>query len=348
MNETRRNVIVGIFVLLGLVALGIMIVLFGEAPQVFTPSYTVTVNFPSAGPVHQADPVLMNGLQVGQVRAIEPMADIRKGVRVICSINAKYTIPVDAQPLIKEQTIALGKPAVRIDVGPENSATMLPVDGSAVLDGYVASGIEELIPRETMKGLENAGESLTNLAKALAPVARDLHELFKPLSAKTIDQATGPNKPLANISTIVQRFDKSLKSVNRIMADPKNRKNLSAIITNFHTISEQGLTLSEKLLSLTDRLEHLTGSADDKLSRISTALLDNSGKLNKLLTRLDQAAYRVYAGKGSVAKMLNDPELYDSLVFTTKRLTATLDDLHKLIQRWQTKGVKLEGGVLGK
>lgn len=348
MNETRRNFIVGMFVLLGLAALGVMIVLFGEAPQVFTPSYKITINFPSSGPVQQADPILMNGLQVGQVKDVEAKSDIRKGVTIICLINSKYTIPVDARPLIKEQSIALGKPAVRIDVGPENSGQMLPVDGSAILDGYVAGGIEELIPRKTMEGLEAAGTSLTNLAKALEPVAKDLHELFKPLPAKKVDQTTGPDKPLANISTVVQRFDKSLKSFNRIMSDPENRKNLSAIIKNFRTISEQGLVLSDRLVSIAERMEGLAGNADDKLTKISTALIDNSGKLNKLLTRLDEAAYRIYEGKGSIAKMLNDPELYDSLTLTTRRLQATLNDLHKLIQRWQTKGLKLEGGVLGK
>jgi len=348
MEDVRKNLIVGLFVIVGLVALGTMIVLFGEAPQAFTRSYLVTISFPSAGPVKESDPVLLNGLQVGNIKTIRPLSDIRKGVKMICQINAKYRIPIDAQPLIKEQTMALGKPAIRINVGPENSDQMLPTDGSAELVGYVAGGLEELIPRETMKELEEAGLALTNLAKALEPVARDLHELFKPISVEKIDQTTGPSRPLANISTVVQRFDRSLKSINKIMADPNNQKNLSMIIKNFRTISEQGLVLSEKLNSLTDRLEKLTGSADKELTKISSTLMDNSSKLSTLLDRLNQIAYKADKGRGTIAKWLNDPELYDALVLTTKRLSLALEDLHQLLQQWRVKGLKLQGGLIGK
>ncbi len=348
MEDTHKNLVVGLFVIAGLIALGTMILLFGEAPQAFTRSYLIKISFPSAGPVKESDPILLNGLQVGNIESIKPMSDIRKGVEMVCRINAKYRIPIDAQPLIKEQTMALGKPAIRIDVGPQNSDKMLPTDGTGELVGYVAGGLEELIPRETMKELEEAGLALTNLAKALEPVAKDLHELFKPVSVEKLDQATGPSRPLANISTVVQRFDRSLKSINKIMADPNNQKNLSMIIKNFRTISEQGLVLSAKLNSLTDRLQKLTGSADKKLTTISSALMDNSSKLSTLLDRLNNIAYKADEGKGAIAKWLNDPELYDALVLTTKRLSLALDDLHQLLQQWRVKGLKLQGGLIGK
>ncbi len=348
MEEDRKNLIVGLFVMLGLIILGIMILLFGEAPQAFTHSYIVTMSFPSAGPVRESDPVMLNGLQVGQVKEIKPLPDIRKGVQMICQINAKYRIPVDAQPLIKEQTMALGKPAIRIDVGPENSVEMLPTDGSGHLVGYVAGGLEELIPRETMKELEEAGLALTNLAKALEPVARDLHELFKPTSVEEVDTATGPSRPLANISTVVQRFDRSLKSINKIMADPANQKNLTVIIRNFRVISEQGLVLSDKLNSLADRLSNLTSGADKKLAKVASALMDNSSKLGMLLDKLNRIAYKADEGKGTIGKWLNDPELYDALVLTTKRISLTLEELHQLIKQWRIKGLKLEGGLIGK
>ncbi len=348
MDENRRNLIVGLFVIIGLIILGVMILLFGEAPRTFSRSYIVTMSFPSAGPVRESDPVMLNGLQVGQVQEIRPLPDIRKGVQIICRINAKYRIPVDAQPLIKEQTMALGKPAIRIDVGPENSSKMLPTDGTGRLKGYVAGGLEELIPRETMKELEEAGLALTNLAKALEPVARDLHELFKPTPVSKVDTATGPNRPLANISTVVQRFDRSLKSINKIMADPSNQKNLSVIVKNFRIISEQGLVLSDKLNALADRLTKLTGNADAKLTKVARGLMDNSEKLGTLLDRLNRIAYKADEGKGTIGKWLNDPELYDALVLTTKRLSLTLEELHQLIKQWRVKGLKLEGGLIGK
>ena len=44
MRETRRNLLVGLFVLVGLVALGTLIVWFGRRPTMFAPADTYMVN----------------------------------------------------------------------------------------------------------------------------------------------------------------------------------------------------------------------------------------------------------------------------------------------------------------
>ncbi len=347
-NEYKQNLIVGLFVLIGLIVLGVLIILFGEAPYAFTPSYKVTMIFPSAGPVNESDPVLMNGIQIGFVKSIEPMDDIRKGVKAICMINTKYRIPIDAEPLIKEQTIALGKPAIRINVGPENSKETLPTDGNAVLYGYVAGGIEELIPKETMKQLEEAGSALIELAQSLKPVVKDLHTLFKPLPVQRVDTATGPARPLANISTVVQRFDQALKNLNEVLGTHKTKQDLRLIVENFRVVSEKGIVLADRLNTLADRLNTLTERADDNLLRVSRAIMENADKLGKLLSELNKLAYKLNEGEGSAGRFLNDPKLYEALTVTVRKLQLALDELHKLIIQWKVKGVKFEGGLLGK
>ncbi len=164
-QDYRRNLIIGTFVLFGLLALGLMIVLFGESPQSFTRTYDVTIYFPSAGPVRTGDPVLLNGMEIGRITSVQPQADVRKGIKFMAAISSNYLVPVDAVPLIREQTLTLGRPAVRIEVGMENSDQTLAVDGTAVLQGEVAGGIEELIPKGTMDDLQDAGRSLTRLAR---------------------------------------------------------------------------------------------------------------------------------------------------------------------------------------
>lgn len=355
MDEYRQNLIVGSFVLVGMIILGTLIILFGEAPYTFTPSYKVTMIFPSAGPISKSDPIVMNGIQIGFVKDIEPMEDIRQGVKIICLINSKYRIPQDAEPLIKEQTVALGKPTIRINVGPSNKAVFVPTDGTGILRGYVAGGIEELIPKETMKQLEEAGTALIDLAKALRPVADDLHELLRPISIKEVDKkaaqggTTGQEtQPLANVSTAVQRLDLALKNLNEILSDPENKNNIALIAKNFKTVSEKGIELAEKFTELADRLNKIASKTDTNIEKLTNKLIENTNKLSDLLSQLNSIAYKLNEGKGTAGRLLNDPDLYEGLSDAFRQLKDVLEELHILIMQWQSKGIKIEGGLIGK
>jgi len=342
MMEFRKNIVVGIFVLIALAALGGMIMLFGEKPRALVSSYHVSMYFPSAGPIQNGDSVLVNGVQVGQVDYIAPMDDMRKGVRIVTSILSRYHLPIDAEPVIKGQSVGLGKVAIQITVTENNSSELVPTDGTGELKGVVLEGISELVPKATLKQLEDAGAAITDLARSLKPVANDLHALLKPLSTQAVDApATGPAEPMANLSTAIQRLDTTLKNFNNIIADPQNQQNITAMIKNFRNVSEQGVALAKEL-------RQLTGHTDASIEKLTANLVQGTDKLNFLLDSLNEASNKIANGQGSAARFLNDPELYEALTFSAKRLTLAIDDLHQLLQQWREKGLKVQGGLLGK
>jgi len=344
----RRNLLIGAFVIIGLITLGAMIIMFGEAPQAFTRTYTVNMFFPAAGPVRESDPVLLNGIEIGRIVAVIPQPDIRDGIKFVASVDADYRIPIDAVPLIREQTLALGRPAVRIDVGPENSDQMLPTDGTAVLRGDFARGIEELIPKETMQDLQTAGKKLTELAVSLKPVAADLHELLQSRPIKLLDDKTDPNRPLANIATAVQRLDATLKNFNEVIGDPQSQHNLKAAVANFHAISRRGIDLVDSLKALAGRLIEVTDNVDTQVNRISQRITDAADQLSHILDDFSTATDQLARGEGSAGRFLRDPELYESLALTSRRLQLAIDDLRALLRQWHDQGVKIQGGLLGK
>jgi phospholipid/cholesterol/gamma-HCH transport system substrate-binding protein len=342
MMEFKKNIVVGVFVLIALGALGGMIILFGEAPHALSSSYHVSMYFPSAGPIQNGDSVLVNGVQVGQVDYIAPMEDIRKGVRIVTSILSRYRLPIDAEPIIKSQSVGLSKVAILITVTEKNSNKLLPINGTGELKGTVLEGISELVPKATLTKLEDAGSAITELARSLKPVAGDLHELMKPLSTQAVDApTTGPAQPMANLSTAIQRLDSTLKNFNTILADPNNQQNITAMIKNFRTVSEQGVSLAKEL-------RQLTGHTDARIEKLTSSIVQSTDKLNFLLDSLHEASNKIANGQGSAGRFLNDPELYEALTFSAKRLTLAIDDLHQLLQQWQEKGLKVQGGLLSK
>lgn len=360
MKENSRNIMVGLFVGLGLILLAVLIVLFGEAPRSVERAYRIVMRFPSAGPVNKGDPVLVNGVEVGYVDdiVIDPN-DPRVGVRMVTRINYEYRIPVDAEPLIREQTMALGRAAVRMEVTPEyHSDQMLPRDGSAELEGTVAGGIEELIPSETIETLNRAGAALADLAEELTPVAADLHMLFEQRPVAMVDSTTRPADYVANISTVVQRFDEAIININTILGNRENQENLRAALANLREASGRvneflGTTnqenLSESLANLriaSERFREFAGNTDDQVSRIARSIIDSTDRLDTVLDNLAVATGDMAAGRGSVGRMLKDDELYESLVLSSRQLTTAIEQLHLLLQQWRERGLKLEGGLL--
>lgn len=341
MNEFRKNIVVGAVVLTALIALGAMIILFGEAPQRLSAGYRISMHFPTAGTIQNADPVYVNGVQVGQVEYTAAMPDIREGVQIVTQIQAKYRIPIDAQPFIKEQGVGFGKSSIRIDVSEKNSPKMLPTDGSASLKGSVGGGGPEFVPRQTIKAIEDAGVAIAELANGLKPVAADLHALLKPTTTQQVDSTTQPDRPLANLSTAVQRLDQTLKGFNQIVADKNNQDNIRVTLENFRRVSQDTTALAKELRALTDR-------TDQRLERVSRALLTNTDKLSYLLDSLKSASDKLSTGEGSAGRFLTDPELYEALTFSAKRLGLAINDLHELLQQWREKGLKVQGGLLGR
>lgn len=350
-NEMKTNLAVGGFTIMALVALGFMVLVFGEAPKTFTATYRVTMEFPKVGAVREGDPVYMNGLEIGSIVDVRAQRDVRKGVQILCNIEKKHAIPMDAQPLIRGGALAISKPSITIEVGPDNSEKMVATDGHAVLIGTFTDGIAELIPKQTMQDLERAGRSLTALSDKLQPVAEDLHYLlqrtpvdeFDAASTQPADSPAGTlptSRPLANLSTAVQRFDTALKNFNNVMGDPKNKDNLAVMLENFRKVSERGVTLSDELVKTSGKLNTLIDTADSKIDSLSRALMNNSDQLSSLLTELNKTAQSLNSTQGTAGKFVNDPRLYDSLVLTSDRLESTLKDLRELIIDIRDKGIK--------
>ncbi len=98
--QRRRNIVVGIFVIVGLCALVWLIFKFGDLPTVVTRvgSIEVFVQFPTAPGVQRDTPVRFCGYQIGRVSAVtapEIRTDMETGLEyyqtvIVLSIDKRY------------------------------------------------------------------------------------------------------------------------------------------------------------------------------------------------------------------------------------------------------------------
>jgi len=354
MDESKRNLAVGAFVLLGLVALGTLVVLFGEAPRMFgRKSYAVSVAFKQVRGVRPGAEVEMGGVRVGVVDRFEFKDNNQpgQGVWMILDIEHEYSIPRDAYVEVRESPFGLGRPQITIVIPPAAGPQMLVKDGTATLNGRVVSGFDTVFPPDVVDTLKVATGHIGGLAEVLK---KDLHDLLMRRTTQQVDQPPPgvPPQP-ANLYTAIQRFDAAMKHFNEVLGDPKTKSNLKTAIENFAQVSAEAKQVVQQLRALVqdaravpDRVNRSLDNADGQLRSVSTKIIAMTDKLSRLLDHLNEAGRQLAEGEGTAGKFLRDPHLYQELTLTCRRLGAMIDDLQALVKQWREEGIRIKSWSL--
>lgn len=95
MNQSRTDILVGIFVLLGLICLGYLAIRLGKLELFGNTGYVVFADFASVAGLKVGDPVEIAGVRVGKVETIGLVED-----------NARVTLRLEPQVKLQEDVIA--------------------------------------------------------------------------------------------------------------------------------------------------------------------------------------------------------------------------------------------------
>ena len=126
MTENGRNVLVGIFVLVGLLVLGLLIVKFQTTVGYFAGlgDYYIEIKAETTADVRVGQNVHLNGKPIGEVTSVELAEDPRKGVIITAAIDQKYDIPEDVGSAYIYQG-QIGPPYIEIKADDSHSAVMM-------------------------------------------------------------------------------------------------------------------------------------------------------------------------------------------------------------------------------
>ena len=137
-NQTR-DVAVGLFVLAGLMAIAYMSFQLGGVDIPGDRRMTIYANFDEIGGLKPRAPVVISGVQVGQVDAINLADDYR--ARVSLTIDAELELPVDSSASIVTSGV-LGDRYISLQLGGED---MFLEDGEDIEFVESAVVLERLI-----------------------------------------------------------------------------------------------------------------------------------------------------------------------------------------------------------
>ena len=142
MGNTRLEILVGIFLIVGFLALGWLALQLGEVPWLTeSNSYMVHAEFNNISGVRAGADIQIAGVTVGKVRHLSLNKD-RQAV-VGMQIDRGVSIPVDSMASVKSQGI-IGDKYIQISLGGDES---LYKPGETIVDTESAVDLESLISK---------------------------------------------------------------------------------------------------------------------------------------------------------------------------------------------------------
>jgi phospholipid/cholesterol/gamma-HCH transport system substrate-binding protein len=295
-RSPRREVQVGIFVLIGVLALLAALFTLTD-PGTFRGRYYVTAVVRDAEGIRRGDPVQMLGVNIGRVRGFEIIRDRAgnpNGVQVRLELEGNYRVPQDSKVQLTSSGLMGG-------------VTIAMVRGSSaqrLQDGDVLQEVPEL----------GGSLGMMDQAEQLAPKASAL---------------------MTRTDTILMRAQQALsqQTVGAVQASAVELQNL---VGELSTLAEeqrrelQGLTSSlrrsaQGLEGATTRPELARAIA--RTDSITIALQASTAQLNAASTGLAGVIGRIERGEGTLGKLSRDQSLYDNMNRTVTEFGDLAEDI---------------------
>ena len=334
--QRRRNVIVGIFVVVGLFALVWLIFKFGDLPTIITKldSYQVSVQFPTATGVQRDTPVRFCGYQIGRVTSVKPpkvMEDrnthkFYHQTLVVLSIDKKYNdIPADVEA--KLMTRGLGSSYIELKL---KSFDVNEPAGPYLIDKKVLQGstgmTSEFFPEESQVKLRELIDGLNTFIGNANDIIGD-------------EENKGNIKiTLANLTDATEQAKHTIEEFQKFAAAGTSTfKHIDDKLEEVITVAvDTGEEIKKLAATGTSTLE----SADAKVERLVTTMIDTSEELSKATLHLRLILEKINTGEGTAAKLINDGRFYENLLENTEQLQTLLQELMSLIDQVHKKGLR--------
>jgi phospholipid/cholesterol/gamma-HCH transport system substrate-binding protein len=310
--QNRRNLVVGVFVVVGFLAFGWLVFKFGDLPMWVAKlrSYDVHVQFTAANGVQKDTPIQFCGYQIGRVTAVEPpkvrpeiVADSSQEPRwfhqslVTMSIDNQFNdIPRNCQ--VKLMTRGLGSSFIEIKAPIPDKDTEPLVHGMTVQGRTGISS--EFFPEETQKKLE----------------------------------------------ALVDDLRTSVGNANDIAGDDQNKQNLKAFLANLTQASSEASkameqareTLKQAYLAIGD-YRVLADTGTNALDKVSTSIQAASEELTRAGAQINVMLTRINEGDGTIGKMVSDGRFYEELLDTSTQMQVLLEEMKTLMQAINERGL---------
>jgi phospholipid/cholesterol/gamma-HCH transport system substrate-binding protein len=335
----RREVKVGLLVLVALAVTVVGIFSVGEKNNLFVRKNTYFIRFESVGGLDRGNPVQLNGVTVGRVEEVVlPEAIEEKLLRVEVSIDRRYGRRVRTDSIASIKTLGLlGDKYVEITSGSPEAPLILsggeiPAAVSTDMDRLLATSgdlmenvvavsisLRSILTRvERGEGLlgallldteesQETRASLQSLVRSLDALAQGIERGDGTLGRLLHDDSLARDleSSVTRLDSILEQVENGEGALGVLISDPEGADSARRLLEGLGGAVEELTALSRDLRSAEGLLPRLVN--DEELGA------DISEQLRELVHNLNLVSAKLNEGDGSLAMLLNDPSLYQAI-----------------------------------
>lgn len=296
-NEAKVGIIA--IVSIGLLVLGFN---FLKGKKLWSDDTTLYANYGNVQGLQKSNPVIINGMQVGNVYDIRTDEHMRN---IIVELNITKDVKVPTNSICIIRTNPISSPSVEIRIGDANtylnskdSIRTLPPTGS--LDA-ILENIDPVLA-QVKKTVNSLDTLLVNFNSVLDPnVKGNLAATFENLKTISSSMIVSSNSLQTLLNAQTGALAKTLNNTNAITAN---------------------------LAANGEKINHVVSNIDQTTTRLAALEFDKTlNSLNATIADLQAIVHKASSSDGSLGKLMNDPVLYNNLASTGNKLNLLIDDI---------------------
>ncbi len=386
MDEQGYRFGVGVLVVASLVIAVMLILFFGAAPNFFMERYTVTIRFEAAPGVASDTPVRKNGVQIGRVKSVQLLDE--DGVDLTLELDSKFKVRARELPRIGSGSIITGDAVVEF-IPPSQDSLIERFDGAggsprdAVLDEnemlIASTPIKDgdffrggRVAADPLDALMNMQEGFGTTLAAIETAGNQVTALALDVR-KLIGSGDGALQDIARKTDVtIQNFNDTLDAIEQLFEDPSIKQALGTLADRLPGLVDEAETVMKKTGSMLGAFEEVGNAAEETVKNVTQLtepiarngeklVLDAIRTLNDLdatLNEVRMVAARVNNSQGTVAKLLEDDQLYYTFINTlqnvetiTRKLEPIVEDARIFtdkVARQPSSIIDLRGAITGR
>lgn len=243
--------------------------------------------------VQEASAVMMKGVKVGTVSAIELNPSVSDQVAIHLLIKRAYRIPTDSEARIFSDGLMGGK-AVEIVLGSSQS--------------YLEQG-DTISSSRSRDLMDVAGSELDFFKQKFATIADDLSRTLNNLNTILEANAAHLNRTMSNLDQL------SGDVADLMQSEKADLERAVAGLSQFATMLGESAP----------KVDSLLGGVNDLVATLDREQV--AEKLASTIASLDEVLAEIEGGEGTIGRLMSDEQLYKNLTAASENLSLLLEDL---------------------